>query len=302
MKSKFARFWGGLGIILLVLLLGYSVIRPLHLRWGATGEDIARSMPDDLAGARWTRAIEIKATPEQIWPWLVQFGQGRGGWYSYDWLENLLGFDIHTADRILTQYQNPQIGDPICMSDSFCPSIVSVVEPHQWFGWQAKDDSGKPIWTFAFGLISIDKGYTRLIVRESFDPTAMPAIATFVLEIPDVVMEQKMLNTLKERAEGQTAWAFTTAYEITVWLTTFAIGIMASVLFIKRRNWQKPLLVGVAALVVLLALTFLFPPLWMRGVLVILLFIGLVWSWQQRADMIPKANALPLDGKQLSSV
>ena len=130
----------------------------------------------------------------------------------------------------------------------------------------------------------------------------MPAIATFVLEIPDVVMEQKMLNTLKERAEGQTAWAFTTAYEITVWLTTFAIGIMASVLFIKRRNWQKPLLVGVAALVVLLALTFLFPPLWMRGVLVILLLIGLVWSWQQRADMIPKANALPLDGKQLSSV
>lgn len=284
MKTRLARCWGGLGMILLVLILGYSVIRPLHLRWGATAEDLARAMPGDLAGARWTRAIVIAATPEQIWPWLVQFGQGRGGWYSYDWLENLLGFDIHTADRIRTEYQHPQIGDPICMAAGVCPSFVSVIEPPQWFGWQAKDDNGKAIWTFAFGLVPIDESATRLVVRESFDPVAMPAIATFVLEIPDVVMEQKMLHTLKQRAEGQTVSAWTTVYEITVWLATFAIGVIASVLFIKRRDGQKALVVSGVALVALLALTFLFPPLWLRGALVILLLLGLRWSQRQRKE------------------
>lgn len=295
MKGKFVRVWGGLGMILLLLILGYSVVRPLHLRWGASGEDLARSMPGDLTGARWTRAIVIKATPDQIWPWLVQFGQGRGGWYSYDWLENLLGFDIHTADRILAEYQNPHIGDPICMAASVCTSFVSEIEPQQWFGWQAKDDAGKPVWTFMFGLIPMEETQTKLVVRESFDPISMPSIATFVLEIPDVVMEQKMLNTLKQRAEGQTVSSLTTAYEITVWLATFVIGAFASVLFIKRNHWQKPLVVSAAALLVLLALTFLFPPLWLRGVLVILLLIGLVWSWQQHASTArPGTRAEPL--------
>lgn len=108
----------------------------------------------------------------------------------------------------------------------------------------------------------------------------MPAIATFVLEIPDVVMEQKMLNTLKARAEGQPISPLTTVYEITLWLATFAIMPIAKVLFIKRSDGQKPLVVGVAAFVALLVLTFLFPPLWLRVVLVILLLIGLVWmTW-----------------------
>ncbi|MFN8442848.1 MAG: hypothetical protein U0175_18875 [Caldilineaceae bacterium] len=292
MKGKFARVLGGLGMLLLVLLLSYVAMRPLHLHWGATGEDIARSMPGDLTGARWTRSIVIKATPDQIWPWLVQFGQGRGGWYSYDWLENLLGFDIHSADHILAEYQNPQIGDPICMAASVCTSFVSVIEAQQWFGWQAKDDAGKPVWTFMFGLIPMDKTQTKLVVRESFDPSAMPAIATFVLEIPDVVMEQKMLSTLKQRAEGQTAWSFTTPYEITVWLVTFVIGIIASVLFIKRSDWNKPLAVGVAAMVGLMALTFLFPPLWLRGILTIFLATCLVWVWRHHGSTVIQSNTL----------
>jgi hypothetical protein len=280
-KSTIIRILQGLGIVLLAGVLGVLALRPFYLNWGATTEDQGQAMPGDLSGTRWTRAIVIGATPEQIWPWLVQFGQGRGGWYSYDWLENLLGFDIHSAPGIVPAYQNPQLGEKICMSATFCVSAVSVMEPYQWFGWQARDDMGKPIWSFTFGLFPLDSAHTRLVVRESFDPIDMPAAATTALEIPDAVMVQKMLSTLKDRAEGQMGSPLTTVYEIAVWLAVFAIGAMAAVLFVKRRDGQKALAVGVAAVLVMLALTLVFPPYWLGGVLVIALLGGLAWSWQQ---------------------
>ena len=239
MKTKTTRILQGLGIVLLAVVLGVLALRPFYLNWGATAEDRGRAMPGDLSGTRWTRAMVIGATPEQIWPWLVQFGQGRGGWYSYDWLENLLGFDIHTAPGIVPEYQNPQIGEKICMSATFCVSAVSVIEPYQWFGWQAKDDAGKPIWSFTFGLFPIDSTHTRLVVRESFDPIGMPTAATTALEIPDAVMVQKMLSTLKDRAEGQMGSSLTTIYEIAVWLAAFAIGVMAVVLFVAAPGWEE---------------------------------------------------------------
>ncbi len=275
MKTKHHRFWAGLGIIVLVLLAGYIVIRPLHLRWGASAEDVARAMPGDLDGRRWTRAITINAAPDQIWPWLVQWGQGRGGWYSYDWLENLLGFDIHTADRILPEYQNPQVGDPICMSASFCGNFVSVIEPQQWFGWQAEDEAGRPVWTFVLGLFPVDAARTRLVVRESFASAAMPAAAVFAIEVPDVVMELKMLDTVKQRAEGRAGSAWITLYEIGVWLAVFGMTLAAFVQVVRRPDWRRSLAVMAAAVIALLALTFLFPPLWLRGVLALGLLAGL---------------------------
>lgn len=280
--KKLQRTLAGLGIVLVVLVLGYLVIRPVHLRWGASDADLLRPMPGALSGSSWTRAILIEATPEQIWPWLVQFGQGRGGWYSYDWLENLLGFDIHTADRLLPEYQNPQIGTPICMSGSFCPSAVYVLEPYQWFGWQATDDAGKPVWTFVFGLFPEGENHTRLVVRESFDPVFMPPAAVIALEIPDVVMELKMLDTLKARAEGRPISGLVTASEIALWLAALAASLLAGWRFLRRPAWRRPLVVFVGGLVVLLLLTLLFLPLWLRGILVVVLFAGLLWNEKRR--------------------
>lgn len=280
--KKLQRTLAGLGIVLVVLVLGYLVIRPVHLRWGASDADLLHPMPGALSGSSWTRAILIEATPEQIWPWLVQFGQGRGGWYSYDWLENLLGFDIHTADRLLPEYQNPQIGTPICMSGSFCPSAVYVLEPYQWFGWQATDDAGKPVWTFVFGLFPEGENHTRLVVRESFDPVFMPSAAVIALEIPDVVMELKMLDTLKARAEGRPISGLVTASEIALWLAALAASLVAGWRFLRRPAWRRPLVIFVGGLVVLLLLTLLFLPLWLRGILVVVLFAGLLWNEKRR--------------------
>jgi hypothetical protein len=280
MKAKLKRIFLGLGITLLVLILGYLVIRPALLRWGASAEEVSRSMPGDMNGMRWTRAITIAATPEQIWPWLVQWGQGRGGWYSYDWLENVFGFDIHTANQILPEFQNPAVGDPICMAPGFCPN-VSVVEPYQWFGWLASDPQGKPMYSFIFGIFPVDGAHSRLVVRESFSLAGMPPAAVTAIEIPDVVMEQKSLDTVKRRVEGLPQSVFTTPYEIVVWIAALVIGVMAAVQFVTRKAWKKPLAVGLASVVVLLVLTFLFPPLWLRGVLDLGLLAGLVWHNRQ---------------------
>jgi hypothetical protein len=277
MNNKVKRFFAMLLIALLTLTIGYILLRPFHLRWGASDADLQLPMPGDLSGSRWTRAILIEASPEQIWPWLVQFGQGRGGWYSYDWLENLLGFDIHTAESILPEYQDAQVGTPICMSGSFCPSKVHVIEPYQWFGWQAADESGQPVWTFVFGLFPEGADRTRLVVRESFDPTFMPPAAVIALEIPDGIMELKMLDTLKSRAEGRMVSGLVTAAEIGLWLAALVASLSAGWNFLTRPAWQQPLAVFVAGLMVILVITVLFLPLWLRGLLVAALLAALAW-------------------------
>jgi hypothetical protein len=115
------------------------------------------------------------------------------------------------------------------------------------------------------------------VVRESFDPVFMPPAAVLVLEIPDVVMELKMLNTLKARAEGRTASGLVIASEITLWLAALVASLLAGWEFLHSLRWRKPLVIFVSGLVVLLLITSLFLPLWMRGILVASLFAGVLW-------------------------
>jgi hypothetical protein len=249
-------------------------------------------MPGDLEHIGWTRAITIEATPSEIWPWLIQWGQGRGGWYSYDWLENLFGFDIHTADHILPEYQELKVGDPICMSSSFCPSHVTVLEPNQWLSWQALDDNGAPVWTFTFGLVPVDDAHTRLIVRESFNNTFMPPAAVIALEIPDVVMELKALNTVKDRAEGVTRSKFVTPLEIIIWLTAFAVCMIALIWYANHGDGNYALILSVVSVVILLSITFLFPALWLCVIFDFALLAGLVWVTRQQGQVTQLSTSL----------
>jgi hypothetical protein len=168
------------------------------------------------------------------------------------------------------------------MARGFCTSHVTVLEPNQWLSWQARDEAGNPVWTFTFGLFPLDGSHTRLVVRESFSSDFMPPAAVSVLEIPDVVMEQKALHTVKNRAEGIRESAFVTPLEILVWLAALAIGLIAGLRFVQRGGW-KPLLLGIGSVFILLVLTFLFPPLWLRVVLDLGLLAGLLWTPRQTA-------------------
>ena len=272
---RLRRALSGLALALIVAVLGYLLLRPTLLRWGATDAEVSAALPGDLAGLRWTRAIAIDATPAEVWPYLVQWGQGRGGWYSYDWLENLLGFDIHSASAILPEHQNPALGDPICLARGVCFLNITVMEPERVLVFQGIDPEGHAFWSFALSLTPIDADHARLVLRESFAPGALPDAALYSLEIADVVMEQKTLDTLKLLAEGGAPSPLTTAAEIGVWLFALACGSVAGLLCLRRADWRLPLALGLAAVGVLVVLTFLYPPLWLRALLDLALAAGL---------------------------
>ena len=167
---------------------------------------------------------------------------------------------------------------------------MTVLEPNRWLSWQAEDENGDPVWTFTFGLAPVDGSHTRLIVRESFDNSFMPPAAVFALEIPDVVMELKALNTVKERAEGIPQSAFTAPLEIVIWFTALTVGLVALVRFTIRDESKEPLWLMAASAIVLLPITFLFLPLWQRVALDFALLIGF-WIFHNRTTSI--ANLSP---------
>jgi hypothetical protein len=120
-----------------------------------------------------TRAITIDATPAAVWPWLAQMGPSpRGGAYTYDWIENLMGLDMHSVDRVLPEYQNPQIGDTIGFGSN--RMRLERVEAEHVLAWHSED--GNWVWTF---VLNEHNGKTRLISRNRFRlPTLVARIGT----------------------------------------------------------------------------------------------------------------------------
>src|ERR1700733_2875779 len=106
------------------------VVRPWHLRWGATGRESRESLPgDDLIAdpdLTATRAIPIRAAAGQVWPWIAQLGQGRGGFYSYDYLENLVGCDLHNADKVVPEWQSIAVGDALRLHPDVALRVAAV--------------------------------------------------------------------------------------------------------------------------------------------------------------------------------
>jgi hypothetical protein len=183
--------------------------RRRQLRWGATDEESERPLPgDDLienADITATRAITIRATAAQVWPWIAQLGQGRGGFYSYDFLENLVGCDIHSADRVVPEWQDVGVGDEV----RFAPEVgLAVASLEQ--GRSLVLRGGVPIGntpppydsTWAFVLRDGPDKTTRLLVRERYAyKRAWARLIVEPTEVLSFVMSQKMLRGIKSRAE-----------------------------------------------------------------------------------------------------
>ena len=182
----------------------YPRWRQWCLSWGATDEEVARTLPGDdlLAGPDIvsTRAVWIDAPAGEIWPWLVQMGPGRAGAYTYDWIENLFGLGMHSADRILPQFQDLKVGDAQRLGKRGPVLRVSVLEPER--ALVMRSDDGNWIW----GFILVREGTgTRLISRNRIAvpgaPRAVRALNTYLMEPGSLVMERRMLLGIQQRAE-----------------------------------------------------------------------------------------------------
>jgi hypothetical protein len=183
--------------------LAAPLYRHWHLRWGATDAEVASAMPGDenvpAPSFNATRAITIAAPPEQVWPWIVQIGTGRAGFYAYDLFDNGAR---PSADRILPELQRTQVGDWVPMSSKINETTafkVKAFQPPEWLLW-AKPDS-----TWAWTLTPLDGGRTRLVTRlkEKYDwrSPVLAVLTVIIFELGDFPMMRKLLLGVKSRAE-----------------------------------------------------------------------------------------------------
>jgi hypothetical protein len=200
---------------------GYALVaRPWQLRWGATAEEASTTLPGDHlvpdAAYVTTRAITVRAPAVAIWPWLVQLGQGRAGFYTYDRLEQIVGAAIRSADHIVPELQRLTVGDTVNLSPVGGPKVALLDPGHALVLFETMDlRTGQSIpsmpptrwamdWSWLFMLRPMSDGATRLLIRTrgNYRPHGLlaPAMA-LLLEPVHFVMERGMLLGIKRRAE-----------------------------------------------------------------------------------------------------
>jgi hypothetical protein len=207
-----------------ILGLAYHMwLRPRHLHWGMTAEELDRDWPGDElvpnAVSDQTHAITINAPPSAIWPWIVQIGQDRAGFYSYTALENLFGCEMCNADRIVPEWQQRQVGEMLWMTPKrkyrgIGRMEVAVLDPNRAMILISPNDVPPPLRlnggarsTWAFILEPIDEHSTRFVMRARSEavPQFRQRLASYAFWEPaHFLMERKMMLSIKERAERTT--------------------------------------------------------------------------------------------------
>jgi hypothetical protein len=283
MRSTGIRVLLGLAVLAVVLVFGFSLVRSRIHTWGSTAEEVARRLPGDELLDRpalvWTHGISIRQVPEMVWPWIAQLGDDRGGFYSYTFIENLIARErlYRNADRIIPELQDPQPGTGMIADFLRVRGVAS--------GRYLLADSTIPElgWTWIWALFASGSGETRLVVRSRIQPRlaappALAAVAGFLVDVGGFVMERRMMQGIKDRAEGRVDPPYLQGLEIALWLAALALGVTAAVLYLARRQWWRGLGVGLAAVALLFFLTFGQPAIWVRMLLLLALAVGVAWA------------------------
>jgi hypothetical protein len=212
-------------LFLLVVVAVYALlIRRWHERWGATDAEVAASLPGDSLVSQpkisATHGITVQGSAADVWPWLVQIGQGRAGFYSYEGIEDLLGLNIHNSNRILPEFQDLKVGDVVPLAPSGAGFPVAFLEPNRSLvlGGRVDAQTKGPLTledktpgayyeaSWGFILQPIDARTTRLIERFRVDwgpeTFANGLFYRGLLEPGSFIMERRMLLGIKERVEA----------------------------------------------------------------------------------------------------
>ena len=199
--NRTARIAVGAGAAGAGLVAYARLVWPWALRWGATEEEAARPLPGDgvvtKADYVATRAITIQAPPQNVWPWLVQIGSGRAGWYTYDRIDNA---GVPSATEIIPELQNLKVGDLVPMVAGKDVGLrVKELEPERRMLWW--DEQGEYSWEWL--LEPIGQQTTRLLnrLRVTRHPWTRKVLYELVAANGDVVMQRKLLRGIKQRAE-----------------------------------------------------------------------------------------------------
>ena len=250
------RILAALTLIALVMAAYFFWARPYQLNWGASAQEMEQAMPGDQLDPSpeffATRAITIAGTTEEIWPWLLQMGYGRAGFYGYDVLENLGSpRGILSADRILPEFQQFKVGDEVPIS-SVAKMVFYAIEPNRYLIWTGTDQQGSFLWA----LHPIDESHTRLVsrIRWSFHWTQPRLLALDLFtEFTDSLAVRKILQGVKGRVEGQVEPAAIQNTEFAVYVAAALIFIVTLFLLLIRpltwKNWLTGLAGGTAWLV-----------------------------------------------------
>ena len=186
------------------------ITRPFYAHWGSTPAERRIALPGDDIVPRprlvSTRAITINAPAAAVWPWLAQMGQGRGGLYSYERLENLARCDMHNADRIHPEWQNPAVGDKVRFGPEPYPfQFIRAIDPGRTLVLGSAPEETKTPASWVFQLQPVDDAITRLIVRarNGYEPGFLNTLIWRGLTDPIyAIMERRMLIGIRDRAEA----------------------------------------------------------------------------------------------------
>jgi hypothetical protein len=249
---KAVRLRYAVPFVLLLVAIYLAGTYPWMKNWGSTAAERQMTLPGDElipdGSGHSTQALTINASPDVVWQWLVQIGQDRAGFYSYTWLENLVGSDIHNANEIHPEWQHLEVGDGWRLV------------PPDYLGGMGKDmvspvlisEPGKALVLEMFGahvIMPIDENTSRLIVRGQSGPTNL--LTKLAWEPIVFTLERRMLLGLKARAEGQPDAPI--ALIAIAYIGWIAAGITVTGLFVSdRRRWYWLALPILAALPALL--------------------------------------------------
>jgi hypothetical protein len=296
------RFIIGLALLFLVLVIGFSITNRMIPDWGSTPEERAMPLPGDeifpTPVLAWNHAITIDAPVEVVWPWIAQMGDTRAGFYSFRFIEKAVtaaaGVDAtdyyRNTNQVHPEWQAPEIGQGMILDALVLRAILpgeSLVA-----GPRPEASEGGLQWTWA--LFPTPDGRTRLRVHIRIQFPGMEenqAVAT-ALNLATFMMEKKMLDGIKLRAEGGMEPGWFEAVEILAWFAALGCGLAAARRFVTRVDWQRPLVIGLAAAAWLFVLTYGQPALWVRLVGALVLAAGLALDARLAGRKYPSAAVL----------